>query len=144
MHIRRKSIAVDSGCFVCFLLQFDIREMQQYGDTLIAVAADSIRRMPLSITMFENKKILKERLGAIMEHKKHSKRAVTVASVILVTVVCAILGFSTLHGIEDVYRYESDDSLAQAQKYIYILKRVNWQKFYVIMIKRILLWYMCF
>ena len=46
---------------------------QCYGDTLIAVAADSIRKPPVLITMCEDKKSLKERLDAIMKHKGFSK-----------------------------------------------------------------------
>ncbi len=78
--------------------RLDRKGMQQYGDTLIAVAADSIRKMPLSVTMFEDKKNLKERLGAIMKHKKYPKRTVITASIVLVTIVCVILGTSALHG----------------------------------------------
>lgn len=78
--------------------RLDRKGMQQYGDTLIAVAADSIRKMPLSVTMFEDKKNLKERLGAIMKHKKYPRRTVITASIVLVTIVCVILGTSALHG----------------------------------------------
>ena len=74
--------------------------------------------MPLSITMFEDKKNLKERLGAIMKHKKYSKRTVIAAGVILVTIVCAVLGFSTLHGMENEYNYADNFPLPQDQKHI--------------------------
>ena len=57
------------------------------GNTLIVVAADSIRTRSLSITMIEDKKNLKERLDAIMKHKTCSKRTVIAASVILVMTV---------------------------------------------------------
>ena len=110
--------ACELACDESVIKRFDISEMQQYGDTLIAVAADSIRKMPLSITMFENKRNLKERLDAIMKHKKHSKRTVIVASSFLVTIVCAILGFSTLQGIENGYSYADNYPLPQDQKHI--------------------------
>lgn len=92
--------------------------MQQYGDTLIAVAADSVRKLPPSIAMFEDKKNLKERLDAIMKHKKHSKRTVVAAGVILSAIVCAILGFSALHGIENGHNYADNYPLSQDQKNI--------------------------
>ena len=68
--------------------------------------------------MIEDKKDLKERLGDIMKHKKHSKRTVIAASVILVTIVCAILGFGTLHGIENEHNYADNYPLPQDQKRI--------------------------
>lgn len=49
--------ACELACDESVIKRFDISEMQLYGDTLIAVAADSIRKMPLSITMFDDKKI---------------------------------------------------------------------------------------
>ena len=110
--------ACELACDESVIMRFDISEMQQYGNTLIAVAADSIGKMPLSITMFEDKKNLKERLGAIMKHKKHSKRTVMAASVILVTIVCAVLGFSTLRSVENEHNYADNFPLLQDQKHI--------------------------
>ncbi len=115
---REMNKACELACDESVIKRFDISEMQQYGETLIAVAADSIRKMPLLITMIEDKKNLKERLGAIMKHKKHSKRTVIAASVILVTIVCAILGVSTLHGIESEHNYANNYPLPPDQKYI--------------------------
>lgn len=115
---REMNKACELACDESVIKRFDISEMQQYGDTLIAVAADSIRKTPLPITMFEGKRILKERLGAIMKHKKHSKRTVIVASAILVTIVCAILRFSTLRGIENEHNYADNYPLPQDQKNI--------------------------
>jgi len=113
---REMNKACELSCDESVIKRFDISEIQQYGDTLIAVAADSIRKMPLSITMFEDKKNLKERLDAIMKHKKYSKRTVIAASVILVTIVCVIFGVSTLHGIENEHKgnvYTDNYSLPQ-------------------------------
>ena len=98
---REVNQACELACDESVIKRFDISEMQQYGDTLIEVAADSIRKTPLSIAMFEDKKNLKERLGAIMKHRKYSRRTVTAAGVILVTMVCAVLGISAMQGIED-------------------------------------------
>ncbi|MCM1124992.1 MAG: M56 family metallopeptidase [Lachnospiraceae bacterium] len=118
---REMNKACELACDESVIKRFDNSEMQQYGDTLIAVAADSIRKMPLSITMFEDKKILKERLDAIMKHKKHSKRAVIAASVFLTVIVCAVLGLSALHGTENEYKdnaYADNYPLFQDQKRI--------------------------
>ncbi len=61
---------------------------QCYGDTLIAVAADSIRKPPVLITMCEDKKSLKERLDAIMKHKGFSKGAIYLSCILLVIITC--------------------------------------------------------
>lgn len=89
--------ACELACDESVIKKFNNIEMQQYGDTLITVAADSIKKMPLLTTMLEDKKNLKERLDAIMKQKQHSKRTVIAASVFLVIIVCAILGLNTLH-----------------------------------------------
>lgn len=60
---------------------------------------------------------LKERLDAIMKHKI-SKKIVIVTSVILGTIVCTILGFRTLLGIENQHSYADNYPLAQDQKNI--------------------------
>lgn len=117
--------ACELACDEAVIKRFDISEMQQYGDTLIAVAADSLKRMPLSIPMFEDKRNLKERLGAIMKHKEHSKRTVIAASVILVTIVCVILGFSALLGIENEHNYADNFPLPEDQRSIKAIELRN-------------------
>ena len=113
--------ACELACDESVLKKFDNDGKQDYGDALIAVAADSIRKSPISITMVEDKKNLKERLDAIMKHKRHSKRTVIVASAILVAVIFTIFGFSTLHGIENEHKgniYVDNYPLPPDQKYI--------------------------
>lgn len=53
-----------------------------------------------------------------MKHKKHSKRTVVAAGVILITIVCTILGFSALQGIENEHNYADNYPLPQDQKNI--------------------------
>lgn len=56
-----------------------------------------------------------------MKHKTYSKRTVIAASVILVTIVCAILGLSTLRGVEKIsigHNYADNFPLSQDQKRI--------------------------
>ncbi|MDE6846532.1 MAG: M56 family metallopeptidase, partial [Lachnospiraceae bacterium] len=115
---REMNKACELACDESVIKRFDISGMQQYGDTLIAVAADSIRKPPLLIAMFEDKKSLKERLDAIMKHKKYSKRTVITASVILVTVVCVILGLGTLQGIENENNYTDNYPSPQDQRHM--------------------------
>ncbi len=115
---REMNKACELACDESVIKSLDINEMQQYGDTLIAVAADSIRKTPFSIAMFEDKGNLKERLGAIMNHKEYPKRTVIAAGVILIMIVCAILGFSTLHGMENEHNYADNFPSPQDQKKI--------------------------
>ena len=110
--------ACELACDESVIKKFNNIEMQQYGDTLITVAADSIKKMPLLTTMLEDKKNLKERLDAIMKQKQHSKRTVIAASVFLVIIVCAILGLNTLHRIESEQHYADNYPLLQDQKHI--------------------------
>lgn len=119
---REMNKACELACDEAVIKSFDISEKQQYGDTLIAVAADSIGKIPRSITMFEDKENLKERLGAIMKYKKYPKRTIIAASVILVTVVCIILGFGTLRGMESKHSYADNYPLARDQKNIKAIK----------------------
>ncbi|MCM1057636.1 MAG: M56 family metallopeptidase [Firmicutes bacterium] len=106
------------ACDESVIKRFDPGEMQQYGDTLIAVAADSIRKKPVSIAMLEDKRNLKERLGAIMKHKKYSKGTVVAASVILVAIVCVVLTFGALLGMENEHNYADKFPLLQDQNRI--------------------------
>lgn len=122
---REMNKACELACDESVIKRFDHSEKQQYGDTLIAVAADPIRKMPLSLTMCESKKNLKERLDAIMKYKKHSKKTVIAASVILVTIVCAILGFSALHVIENEHTYANQFPLPQDQKRMKQIELIN-------------------
>ena len=118
---REMNKACELACDEAVIKRFDVTEMQQYGDTLIAVAADSIRKVPLLITMFEDKKTLKERLEAIMRHEKYSKRTVIAASIVLVAFVCTLLGLSSLRYIENEYKgliYADYYPLPPDQKYI--------------------------
>ena len=75
--------ACELACDEAAVRNLDADGKQTYGNTLICVAADS--KMPstiLSTTMCEEKKALKERLGAIMKSRKHTRLTIA-ASVLL-------------------------------------------------------------
>ncbi|MDR2088920.1 MAG: M56 family metallopeptidase [Clostridiales Family XIII bacterium] len=87
--------ACELACDEAVIRKLDAAGRQSYGDTLIAVAADAkMPRTVLSTTMCERKKSLKERLGAIMKHKKTTRPAVICSAglVILLAGCAAILG----------------------------------------------------
>lgn len=86
------------ACDESVIKEFNNDEMRQYGDTLIAVAAGTVRKRSIPVTMIENKKNLKERLEAIMKHKKYSRKHVMIASVILGLIFCGIFRLVSLSG----------------------------------------------
>jgi hypothetical protein len=83
--------ACELACDEAVVRGLDADGRQSYGDTLLYVAADGkTPRAVLSTTMCEEKKNLKERLGAIMQSKTHTRAAlVASAAVILVAVLAA-------------------------------------------------------
>lgn len=80
--------ACELACDESVIEKFDSDGKQHYGDALIMAAADAIRKTPVSITMFENKRNLKERLDAIMKHKAFPKKTVYLSCILLVIIVC--------------------------------------------------------
>jgi beta-lactamase regulating signal transducer with metallopeptidase domain len=91
---REISRACELACDEAVIEKMDDDGKQSYGDTLIAVAATSkIPHMVLSTTMCEQKKSLKERLAAIMAHKKHTRAAIIVSVILIIAAIgaaCAI------------------------------------------------------
>ncbi|MDR3278342.1 MAG: M56 family metallopeptidase [Oscillospiraceae bacterium] len=87
--------ACELSCDEAVIAGLDAEGKKTYGDTLIAVAADSkTPRAVLSTTMCEEKKALKERLGAIMKNRKRTRAAIAAsAALILLLAGCAaVLG----------------------------------------------------
>lgn len=80
--------ACELACDESVIKKFDNEGRQNYGDALIMAAADTMRKMPISITMFKNKKNLKERLDVIMKHRDFSKKTIFLSCILLVVVVC--------------------------------------------------------
>lgn len=93
IYFARREIhkACELACDESVIKKFDNNGKQHYGDTLIMVAADAIRKLPVSITMlttFESKKNLKERLDAIMKHKDFPKKTIYLSCILLVIIIC--------------------------------------------------------
>ncbi len=92
--VRREiSRACELACDEAVIKNFDTEGKRSYGDTLIAVAADRTVKITLSATMCEDKKILKERLDAIMKHRFFSGKTIVLASAFLITVLCGMFYF---------------------------------------------------
>ncbi len=72
------------SCDEAVIRNLDTDGRRNYGDTLLYVAADSkTSRAVLSTTMCEEKKALKERLGAIMKSKKQTRLAIVMSIVLI-------------------------------------------------------------
>jgi beta-lactamase regulating signal transducer with metallopeptidase domain len=87
--------ACELSCDEAVITGLDTEGKKTYGDTLIAVAADSkTPRAVLSTTMCEEKKALKERLGAIMKNRKHTRAAIAASAALLLLLAgcAAVLG----------------------------------------------------
>lgn len=84
--------ACELACDESVIKKYDNDQKQHYGDALITAAADAVRGIPVSITMFEDKKNLKERLEAIMKHSDFSKKTIFISGLLLGIVICAAFG----------------------------------------------------
>ncbi|WP_461207448.1 M56 family metallopeptidase [Clostridium sp. DL1XJH146] len=92
IYFMKKEInrACELACDEEVIKNLDVAEKQEYGNTLIAVVAENKFSFGvLGATMCEEKKDLKERLVAIMEHNKKSK-AVILASIILLIFIIGV------------------------------------------------------
>jgi beta-lactamase regulating signal transducer with metallopeptidase domain len=82
--------ACELACDEAVIRSLDASGRQTYGDMLIYVSADcKTPRAVLSTTMCEDKKDLKERLGAIMRPKKHTRAAVIASAAVIAAAVLA-------------------------------------------------------
>lgn len=97
----RKEIdyACEFACDEIVIKQLDDEGKQNYGDTLIAIAADNKKsKMIISTTMCEEKSTLKARLAAIMKNKKVTHQTIVEAIVLGVIILgtTILLGAGTI------------------------------------------------
>ncbi|OPZ84049.1 MAG: Regulatory protein BlaR1 [Firmicutes bacterium ADurb.Bin419] len=90
MHFIRKEInhACEMACDEAVIKDFNSSEKQAYGETLICLVAEN--KYPLGVlqaTMCEEKRSLKERLVAIMNHNKKPRVIVIFSMVLLGTII---------------------------------------------------------
>ena len=97
------------SCDEAVIRNLDAGGKQNYGETLIYVAADSkTPYVVLSTTMYEEKNALKERLNAIMKSKKHTRLAIIISLVLIL----AADGTALMLGAGRIIQYESEDTVA--------------------------------
>jgi len=90
------------ACDEAVIRDMDANNKQNYGETLIAVASDKKIPLPvLSTTMCAEKRAIKERLGAIMTSKKHTKLAVIISTLVLLAVVLAACALGAARNASD-------------------------------------------
>lgn len=79
--------ACEFSCDEAVLASMGSDHARDYGQTLLdaMAAAGKYRENPGAVTLSENKKLLKERLGSIMKFKKHSKTVKILTAVLTVS-----------------------------------------------------------
>ena len=80
------------ACDESVIKDLSVYERQEYGNTLISVVAE--KRLPkavLSTTMSEEKKALKERLGAIMNNKNTTRKALIISVILFAIILCTTI-----------------------------------------------------
>lgn len=80
------------ACDEAVIKDLSAKEKQDYGDTLIDIAScDSYHLGALQATMYEDKRSLKDRLTAIMNHGKRSKAIIILSVTLFISVVAGAL-----------------------------------------------------
>jgi beta-lactamase regulating signal transducer with metallopeptidase domain len=80
------------SCDEAVISRYGVDEKQSYGDTLIAVVAEhKSPKSVLSTTMVESKQALKERLGAIMKHKKSTTIAIIISVLLIIAAIITVV-----------------------------------------------------
>lgn len=85
---REMSRACELACDEAVIKNLDTDGKKRYGAVLIAAASGKAVKIPFSTTMCEDKKALKERLGAIMKHTKSSKKTLIISGIFLAIILC--------------------------------------------------------
>jgi len=115
--VRREiDCACELSCDEAVIRNLDTDGKQNYGETLLYVAADSkTPHAVLSTTMCEEKKALKERLGAIMKSKKHTRLAIIVSVVLIIAIggTAVVLGAGRATIYKDSQLIIINESIAQ-------------------------------
>lgn len=83
--------ACEFSCDEAIISKLDYNSVQEYGRTLLnaMVKAGNYKESLASVTLNENKELLKERLGAIMSFKKKSKLRTVFSTVFTAGILCA-------------------------------------------------------
>ena len=103
------------SCDEAVIRNMDAEGKRDYGHTLISVSARSkTTRVVASATMCEEKKNLKERLGAIMKSKKHARVAVVFSALLIFLTACGAFALGAGRGNNDnaanSYPYQQEDN----------------------------------
>lgn len=87
---REISKACEFSCDEAMIAKLDESNAQEYGKTLLTamIKAGNYKESLVSLTLNENKEILKERLGAIMNFKKQSKLKTAFSITLTASLLC--------------------------------------------------------
>lgn len=131
-YLTRREIdrSCELACDEAVIKELNNNGKQGYGDTLIAMAADTkTPKTIVSTTMCEEKKALKERLSAIIKSKKLTRKVVAFSCVLLVAVLCAtvVLGASANYtsAVDVLFRENRDE--ASVVRPISVIKQIDFE-----------------
>jgi len=90
------------SCDEAVIRNLSTADKQVYGNTLIEVSANTkVTRAVASVTMSEEKKNLKERLGAIMKSKRRTRTATMFSILLLLLAACSAVALGVGSGEEN-------------------------------------------
>lgn len=100
--------ACEFSCDEAIIAMLDYSNVQEYGKTLLdtMVKAGNYKESLASVTLNENKEILKERLGSIMSFKKKSKLCLAVTIVLTISLCFG----ATVSGAAVSSRHANEDN----------------------------------
>ncbi|MDR1536422.1 MAG: M56 family metallopeptidase [Clostridiales bacterium] len=99
--------ACELSCDEAVIRGLNASDKQSYGDTMIYVAADiKTPRTVLSTTMCEEKKDLKERLGAIMKSKKHTRSTIVISAALIIATISTAVALGASGQAGDSANYD--------------------------------------
>lgn len=87
---RQINRACEFSCDEAIIAKLDSGSAKEYGKALLDAMANAgnYKESLASVTLNENKETLKERLGAIMNYHKKSKKSTTITTALTVTLLC--------------------------------------------------------
>ena len=109
--------ACELSCDEAMIARLDARERRAYGQTLLdAMAAGRYTEPLASVTLNEDKRLIKERIGAIMNYRKRSRLAIACTLVLTLLIgagATAAGAYTAQKNAQDTQRLTRQESLVQ-------------------------------
>lgn len=122
IHIAQYEIskACELACDEAVIRNLDTVGKLEYSDTLLTTAVDMKKTIPLTHSMCETKRVLKERLEAIMKYRNFSKKSIALSGITLAVILLGTIyigaGDSTVSAESEGIITYADLSAMERQK----------------------------